>query len=57
MEVPDYFATAPVLYPEAEEVFKSKSLFFQKDCLVWIIDAKTEATTHKKTEQALLWIT
>lgn len=56
IEIPDYFASALASYPEAEEIFKSKSPSFRKDYLVWIIDAKTEATRQKRMEQALEWI-
>ncbi|WP_214229259.1 YdeI/OmpD-associated family protein [Pedobacter sp. B4-66] len=56
IEIPDYFAAALALHPEARAIFESKSPSFRKDYLVWIIDAKTEATRQKRMEQALEWI-
>lgn len=56
IQVPDYFSEILDTYPKIKEVFESKSPSFRKDYLVWIIDAKTEATRQSRIEQALEWI-
>jgi len=56
IEVPDYFSEKLATNPLAKEVFESKSPSFRKDYLVWITDAKTEATRQKRMEQSLEWI-
>lgn len=56
VEVPDYFTEKLVANPAAKTVFESKSASFQKDYLVWILDAKTEATREKRMEEAVEWI-
>lgn len=56
IEVPDYFNEVLIANPLVKEIFESKSASFRKDYLVWIIDAKTEATRQKRIEQSLEWI-
>ena len=56
IETPDYFKTALSSNPKAKEVFETQSNAFRKDYLVWITDAKTEATRQKRIEQSLEWI-
>lgn len=56
IEVPDYFAEKLAANPVAKEIFESKSASFRKDYLVWIIDAKTDATRQKRMEESLEWI-
>ena len=56
IEVPDYFSEALTANPVVKEIFESKSASFRKDYLVWITDAKTEATRQKRIEQSLEWI-
>ncbi|MDN5287269.1 MAG: hypothetical protein JWR38_3543 [Mucilaginibacter sp.] len=56
IEVPDYFSEKLAASPLAKEIFDSKSPSFRKDYLVWITDAKTEATRQKRMEQSLEWI-
>jgi uncharacterized protein YdeI (YjbR/CyaY-like superfamily) len=56
LEIPDYFAEKLAANPGAKEIFESKPASFRKDYLVWIIDAKTEATRATRIEQSLEWI-
>ena len=56
IEVPDYFSEVLTANPLVKEIFESKSSSFRKDYLVWITDAKTEATRQKRVEQSLEWI-
>ncbi|MEZ2335750.1 YdeI family protein [Mucilaginibacter sp. RCC_168] len=56
IEVPDYFSEKLATNPSAKEIFESKSASFRKDYLVWITDAKTEATRQKRIEQSMEWI-
>lgn len=56
LETPDYFLEALNAVPEAKAVWDSKSDSFRKDYLVWIIDAKTDATRQKRMVEALEWI-
>jgi len=55
-EVPDYFNERLAANPLAKEIFESKPASFRKDYLIWITDAKTEATRQTRMEQALGWI-
>ena len=41
---------------EAIEVFENASYSFKKEYVMWIDDAKTEATRFKRMEQAIVWI-
>jgi uncharacterized protein YdeI (YjbR/CyaY-like superfamily) len=56
IETPGYFKTILATNPKAKEIFETKSDAFRKDYLVWITDAKTEATRQKRMEQSLEWI-
>ncbi len=56
IEMPDYFSEKLAENPEIKEIFEAKSPSFRKDYLVWIIDAKTEATRQKRIEESLEWI-
>ena len=56
IEVPDYFSEKLAANPKAKEIFEGKSASFRKDYLVWIIDAKTEATRQKRMDESLEWI-
>jgi uncharacterized protein YdeI (YjbR/CyaY-like superfamily) len=56
IETPDYFKAILATNPKAKEIFETKSDAFRKDYLVWITDAKTEATRQKRMEQSLEWI-
>ncbi|MGY0035105.1 YdeI/OmpD-associated family protein [Pedobacter sp. NJ-S-72] len=56
IETPDYFKTMLATNPKAKDVFENKSDSYRKDYLVWITDAKTEATRQKRMEQSLEWI-
>jgi uncharacterized protein YdeI (YjbR/CyaY-like superfamily) len=56
IEVPGYFAEQLAANPKARENFENKSASFRKEYLVWITDAKTEATRQKRVEEALAWI-
>ncbi|MGO4815889.1 YdeI family protein, partial [Cupriavidus sp. 2MCAB6] len=42
--------------PSVKTIFESKSTSFQKEYVVWIADAKTEATRDKRIDEALAWI-
>jgi uncharacterized protein YdeI (YjbR/CyaY-like superfamily) len=56
IELPDYFSEKLETNSVAKEIFESKSSSFRKEYLVWITDAKTEATRQKRMEQSLEWI-
>lgn len=56
MEVPDYFQDALNTHQIALDVFLKASPSFRKEYITWIADAKTEATRHKRMNQALEWI-
>jgi uncharacterized protein YdeI (YjbR/CyaY-like superfamily) len=56
LEMPDSFREQLEANPKAREVFESKSDSFRKEYLVWIIDAKTDATRQKRIDQSLEWI-
>jgi uncharacterized protein YdeI (YjbR/CyaY-like superfamily) len=56
LEVPDYFQEQLDANPAAKAVFESKSPNFRKEYLVWITDAKTDATREKRMDQAIEWI-
>ncbi|GAB0155022.1 hypothetical protein CHRYSEOSP005_02820 [Chryseobacterium sp. Alg-005] len=55
-EIPDYFQEALQQNKKALEVFENKSPSFRKEYIMWITDAKTEATRNKRMEQSLEWI-
>jgi uncharacterized protein YdeI (YjbR/CyaY-like superfamily) len=56
LEVPDYFEKELKANTKAKEVFYSKSDSFRKEYIVWISDAKTDETRHKRMDEALEWI-
>ena len=56
IEVPDYFTKKLATNPLAKGIFESKSASFRKDYIIWITDAKTDATREKRMEEALEWI-
>ena len=55
-EVPEYFSDSLNENPAAKKVFDNASPSFRKEYIIWITDAKTEATRNKRIEQALEWI-
>lgn len=55
-EIPDYFKEALQQNEKALEVFENKSPSFRKEYIMWITEAKTEATRNKRMEQSLEWI-
>lgn len=54
--IPQAFAEQLARDERANEVFQSKPPSFRKDYIVWIADAKTEATQQKRIDTALVWI-
>lgn len=56
VETPGYLIDALTANKKAKSVWDEKSGAFRKDYLVWITDAKTEATRQKRIEQSLEWI-
>jgi uncharacterized protein YdeI (YjbR/CyaY-like superfamily) len=54
--MPDALAEALDANPEAKAVFDGKSASFRKEYIVWISDAKTDATRQKRLDEALAWI-
>jgi uncharacterized protein YdeI (YjbR/CyaY-like superfamily) len=56
LETPEYLVESLNANKKAKAVWESKSDAFRKDYLVWIIDAKTDATRQKRIEQSLEWI-
>ena len=54
--LPGFFAEALAGHPAAKAVFESKSDSFRKEYIVWLSDAKTEATRQKRIEESLVWI-
>lgn len=55
-EIPDYFKEALQQNKKALAIFESKSPSFRKEYIMWITEAKTEATRNKRMEQSLEWI-
>ncbi|MBB4806720.1 uncharacterized protein YdeI (YjbR/CyaY-like superfamily) [Chryseobacterium defluvii] len=55
-EIPDYFQEALKENKNALAVFEKGSPSFRKEYIMWITEAKTEATRTKRMEQALEWI-
>ena len=53
---PQYLAERLDAHPKAKAVFESKAPSFRKEYLIWITDAKTEATRKKRVDEALAWI-
>jgi uncharacterized protein YdeI (YjbR/CyaY-like superfamily) len=56
VETPGYLLEALSANPAAKEVFESQSPSFRKNYVVWLESAKTDATRHKRMEEALEWI-
>lgn len=56
IETPDYLIAALNTNKKARSVWDEKSNAYRKDYLVWITDAKTDATRQKRLEQSLEWI-
>jgi len=55
-EVPAYFSEALNENSDAKKVFENGSSSFRKEYIMWITEAKTEATRNKRIEQALEWL-
>jgi uncharacterized protein YdeI (YjbR/CyaY-like superfamily) len=53
---PDYFIEKLADNPQVKAIFESKSPSFRKEYIIWISDAKTDATRQKRVEDALAWI-
>jgi uncharacterized protein YdeI (YjbR/CyaY-like superfamily) len=56
LAIPAEFAERLAADPVAKSVFEARSDSFRKDYLVWITDAKTDATRQKRIEESLAWI-
>jgi uncharacterized protein YdeI (YjbR/CyaY-like superfamily) len=56
LETPGYLTEALNTNKKARSVWESKSDAYRKDYLIWIIDAKTDATRQKRIDQSLEWI-
>lgn len=56
IEMPDYFSKELAKNKKANAVFDEKSASFRKDYIVWITEAKTDATRQKRMEEAIGWI-
>ncbi len=54
--MPDEFAERLEADPAVREIFEAKSPSFRKEYLVWIGDAKTDATRQKRIDESLEWI-
>lgn len=57
VSVPDDFQKELNQNKKALEFFQKASPSFRKEYILWITEAKTEATRNKRMEQALEWIT
>lgn len=56
VEMPDYFGEALKNNKAANTVFEKASTSFRKEYIMWITEAKTDATRIKRMEQAIEWI-
>jgi uncharacterized protein YdeI (YjbR/CyaY-like superfamily) len=54
--MPEDFATRLQADSAANEIFEARSQSFRKEYLVWISDAKTNATRQKRIDESLDWI-
>ncbi|WP_428330394.1 YdeI/OmpD-associated family protein [Mucilaginibacter sp.] len=57
LAIPDYFIDFLVDHPKAMEVFEKFSYSHKKEYVVWITEAKTDATRLKRMETAVEWMT
>lgn len=51
--IPAKFAEKLAENPKTKAAFDTRSESFRKECLVWITDAKTDATRQKRIEEAI----
>ena len=56
LETPDCFSEKLAGNAKSKSVYESKSDSFRKDYIIWISDAKTDATRQKRMEEAIEWI-
>lgn len=56
IEVPDYFIEALETTPKAKDIFEKASPSFRKEYVMWLTEAKTEATRNKRMAEAVEWI-
>ncbi|SDQ38247.1 Uncharacterized conserved protein YdeI, YjbR/CyaY-like superfamily, DUF1801 family [Chryseobacterium soldanellicola] len=56
IEVPDEFQNVLNQNKKALEVFEKSSSSYRKEYIMWITEAKTEATRNKRMTQAIEWI-
>ena len=56
VEVPDYFSEALHHNSKAKDNFEKASPSFRKEYVMWITEAKTEATRNKRMADAIEWI-
>ena len=56
MQIPDYFEKALKSEKKALGIFEKASPSFRKEYIMWLTDAKTEATRDKRMKQAVEWI-
>ena len=56
LAMPPEFAACLAQNPTAQAAFASRSDAFRKDYLIWITDAKTDATRQKRIDEAVGWI-
>jgi uncharacterized protein YdeI (YjbR/CyaY-like superfamily) len=56
LSMPEEFAQRLATNGVAGQVFEAKSESFRKDYLIWITDAKTDATRQKRIEESVAWI-
>ncbi len=54
--IPDYFTKALAKNKKAKQVFDAFPPGKRKDCILWLTEAKTEATRNKRMETAIEWI-
>jgi uncharacterized protein YdeI (YjbR/CyaY-like superfamily) len=56
LRIPDYFTAALKRNKAAQKQFEKFSPSAKREYVVWLVDAKTEATREKRIEQAVEWI-